>query len=313
MIPYTELRDWLFLRAIRWLSRKLEVDYVLLRDLVKESKQPSNSLYRIITVKRSGKKRKIHIPNGDLMIIQRKINKRILSRFPRSQNSFGFAGGSIENAINIHLGAEAIWTCDIKDAFPSMLQERVFGVFKSHFSPSASHALTLLTTIPLSGALPQGAPTSPRIFDLCMRILDREFSKMAEGIGGRYSRYADNLFFSGEKERLGEIEKEVFSWFQMAELTIHKVRVKDLSSQTAARILGLNIMGKKIHNTRSFKRALRISIHHIGWLLDNGKKDSPEFTKAWRKLQGQMKGFAKVDTLSEKLLRSYSELEKRLG
>lgn len=300
---------WPSLRAIRWLSRKLNFDRVSLQDTIEKSEKPSNSLYRTGIVERNGKERRVHIPNKNLMEIQKKINKRILAKFPRHPNSFGFSGGSIEDAIRPHLGAPAIWTCDIKDAFSSIFREMIFGVFRSHFYATTSHLLILLTT--LSGKLPQGAPTSPRLFDLCMRLLDREFSKIAESNGEKYSRYADNLFFSGGKEYLGGVEKEVFSWFQMAELNLHKVRVKDLNGQMAVRVLGLNIIKQKVHNTRSFKRRLRLTINHLNWLLDHGMKDTKEFEKACKKLQGQM-NFARVDTLSPKLLEAYLELQKRL-
>lgn len=310
-IPYTKRKPWLPLRTLKWLSKKLDVDYALLQNIVKESKKSPNSLYQKITVSRNGKKRTIHVPNNDLMEVQKRINKRILASFPRNPNTFGFSGGNIRDAINIHLEAPAIWTCDIKDAFPSMFRERILGALRIYLSESASQMLVLLTTLPFLGRLPQGAPTSPRIFDLCMRLLDREFVKIAESKAGKYSRYADNLFFSGKREDFGEIEKEVFSWFSMAELDLHKVKVRDLNGQTAAKMLGLNVIGRKIHNTRGFKKALRISIHHTNWLLDNGKKDTPEFVKALQKLRGQM-NFARTDTLPQKLLNDYLELEKQL-
>lgn len=313
-IPYIKSKNWLPQRAIKWLAKRLDIDHVLLQKIIKESKTTPNSLYQTITVKRNGKPRKIRIPSKDLMAIQRKINGMILTKFPRHENAFGFSGGSIVDAISLHLkgpGARSIWMCDIKDAFPSMFRERVLGVFRSQFSESASQMLTLLTTLP-SGQLPQGAPTSPRIFDLCMRLFDREFSKIAEDKKGKYSRYADNIFFSGKKERLIEIEKEVLGWFQMAELDTHKIKIKELRNETAVRMLGLNIIGRKIHNTRGFKRALRLSIHHANWLLDNGKRGTLDFVLTWQKLKGQM-NFARTDTLPPKLLNNYLELNKRLS
>lgn len=302
--------SWLPSRTIRWLSRKLGVDYVLLQNTIEENKKLSSSLYQTIIVRRNGKKRKINIPNEDLKEIQKKINKRILAKIPKNPNIFGFSGGSIEDAISPHLGAEAIWTCDIKNAFPSMFRERVLGVFKRHFSESASQLLTLLTTI--SGKLPQGAPSSPRLFDLCLKTLDREFAKIAESMNGKYTRYADNLIFSGKKEYFCQIESEIFSWFQMAELTLHKVKIKDLDDQKSIRILGLNIIKKKLHNTRSFKKRLRLMIHHLNWMLSHEMKNTGKFEKAWRKLQGQM-NFARIDTLPQKLLNDYLDLEKQLN
>ena len=78
------------------------------------------------------------------------------------------------------------------------------------------------------------------------------------------------------------------------------------------RMLGLNIIGNKIHNTRDFKRRLRLTIHRIRWLLDHGMRDTEEFKTAQRKLRGQM-AFARIDTLPQKLLDSYRALEERLN
>lgn len=305
-------RYWFPIRAANWLSKKLSIDSDLLQRLIKEGTERPDSLYQTIIVRRSGKKRKLHVPNDDLKQVQKRINKRILAKFPMSPDISGFSGGSIEKAIRPHLGGPAIWMCDIKDAFPSTFKERVFGVFRAHFSETVSQLLTFLTTIPSSGALPQGAPTSPRIFDLSLKLLDREFAKIAKDKKGKYTRYADNLFFSCRKNQLQDVEKEVFTWFHMAGLDVHKVKIRCLATKESTRMLGFNVIKRKIHNTRDFKKALRLSIHHVNWLLNNGKRETLDFAKAWQKLQGQM-NFARTDTIPPKLLNDYLELKKRLS
>jgi retron-type reverse transcriptase len=52
------------------------------------------------------------------------------------------------------------------------------------------------------GALPTGAPTSPAIANLILRSADAAITKAAEANGITYTRYADDLTFSGESNVL---------------------------------------------------------------------------------------------------------------
>jgi RNA-directed DNA polymerase len=45
--------------------------------------------------------------------------------------------------------------------------------------------------------LPQGAPTSPALASLCAYALDARLSAAARAAGATYTRYADDLLFSG--------------------------------------------------------------------------------------------------------------------
>lgn len=47
--------------------------------------------------------------------------------------------------------------------------------------------------------LPQGAPTSPALANACAWRLDRRLHGLARSFGARYTRYADDLAFSGNR------------------------------------------------------------------------------------------------------------------
>jgi len=62
--------------------------------------------------------------------------------------------------------------------------------------------------------LPQGAPTSPALANLCAFGLDRRLAGAAAAVGAEYSRYADDLAFSGDAAFARRIQK--FSTFAAA-------------------------------------------------------------------------------------------------
>jgi hypothetical protein len=104
---------------------------------------------------------------------------------------------------------------DLEDFFAAVVAARVFGIFRAAGYPEAvAHVLTGLCTnaVPLSESvpdhfrlsrrlatphLPQGAPTSPALANLCAFGLDRRLTALAARFGATYSRYADDLVLSG--------------------------------------------------------------------------------------------------------------------
>jgi RNA-directed DNA polymerase len=172
--------------------------------------------------------RPIAQPKHRLKTIQRRILREILDRIPAHDAAHGFVRGrSARTHAALHVARGSVMRMDLEDFFASVPAARVYGVFRTAGYPEAvAHTLTALcvTVIPhaewaalprpqdpaLIGRhhrlgrrlatphLPQGAPTSPALASLAASGLDRRLAAVAPALAARYSRYADDLTFSGD-------------------------------------------------------------------------------------------------------------------
>lgn len=164
--------------------------------------------------KKSGGTRKIEAPNDELKAIQLWIKENILDKFSVSQYAKGFVKGvSIyDNALQ-HTKKELIINIDLKDFFPSIGYNEVYKVFKYiGYTESVSKLLTTLCTNPYN-VLPQGSPASPVLSNLVSLKLDKRLGCLAKKIGADYTRYADDITFSGKKsiKKYIEVIKKIIS------------------------------------------------------------------------------------------------------
>lgn len=183
------------------LGRPWDNNYQRFDNLLFKAVTRHPGLYKKVAIpKRSKGKRVLLIPCPDLLFIQRLINKNILKGESGHPNAYGFSGGNVRQALQRIIDAkQPIFTTDVANAFPNTTGDTVFNIFMDlGYGFYVAYYLTCLTTsiFGVTGILPQGAPTSPRLFDLAFEPLDRKLSKLAKRVEGTYVRYADNLFFT---------------------------------------------------------------------------------------------------------------------
>jgi len=137
-----------------------------------------------------------------------------LRKVPAHDAAHGFVTGrsTVSNA-RPHLQAAVVVNCDLQDFFGTIHAHRVIGLLAElGYSPAAATVLGLLCTeaprrvIEYAGTtwhvatarrcLPQGAPTSPAISNLIARRLDARLHGIADKLGYRYTRYADDMTWS---------------------------------------------------------------------------------------------------------------------
>ena len=155
--------------------------------------------YRQFKIKKKlGGDRLITVPSPSLMMVQKWIYNNILidKKIHYSAHGFNFNKSIITNA-KMHIGHKAFLKIDLKDFFPSIPINWIINYFKQQgYPPKIAFYMASLCT--LDDSLPQGAPTSPILSNILFYNLDKTLYKFSKKNNLIYTRYADDLIFSGD-------------------------------------------------------------------------------------------------------------------
>lgn len=112
-------------------------------------------------------------------------------------SAFGYrAGRNIRENAEKHSGNRILLSVDIQDFFPSISRRVIVDVFKSlGIVPEVSDLLARFVTI--DGTLPLGLPTSPSLSNVIALPIDKALYRLAAKSDAIYSRYSDDMSFSG--------------------------------------------------------------------------------------------------------------------
>lgn len=161
--------------------------------------------------KDNGGWRLLHNPLEPLRMIQERIKETYLDQLSISDIAHGCVKGrSIVTNADRHIHSHSMLSVDLTDAFGtvSLHQHLVWQPFvtpqivkdfdrklkQSEFEVMAQ--LVDKKNIDGNWRLPQGAITSPGIFNYCCKRLHSQLSNLANNVGGVATCYVDNLFFS---------------------------------------------------------------------------------------------------------------------
>jgi hypothetical protein len=165
--------------------------------------------------KRSGGHRLIYAPKKRLKAIQRSLHEQLVSKLPVSPYAHGFRSGrSVATNAAPHVAKPVVIKLDVADCFPTIHVGRVRGLLIGcGYSYPVAQTLAVLMTEPprqpveVEGGLyhvpvgprvcVQGAPTSPGLCNAILRRLDYRLAGLARKYGYDFTRYADDLTFSG--------------------------------------------------------------------------------------------------------------------
>jgi RNA-directed DNA polymerase len=193
------LRDRFFTLQSRGdVARLLDVR---LMDVIYYAVRHRNPYGAFVVRKRSGAgSRIIEEPQAGLKIMQQKLLQVLDAVYEAPDEVHGFVRGrSIATNAFAHERAQEILNVDLSDFFGSVNFGRVRGLWRAEpysLSHDAATVIAQLTTH--DNHLPQGAPTSPILANMVARSLDRRMRRLATRRRLTYTRYADDLTFSGQ-------------------------------------------------------------------------------------------------------------------
>jgi len=246
--------------------------------------------------KRSGGHREICAPYPALLDCQRWLASTVWQAFTPHPAAHGFVSGrSIKTNAAVHLGADCILKMDLADFFPSIRINRVIALLRSVGYPlNIAYVMAKLATF--EGVLPQGAATSPSISNAVCRRLDMRLFEMAKAWDLRYSRYADDLTFSGVRLP-GMLEDRVTHIIGEEGFTIRHEKTVSLGRRDPKFITGIAVHTGTLRIPRKLRRSLRQEIHYIrryGLTSHRSKRRIRDLAFIYR-LQGRLAFWAWVE------------------
>ena len=225
--------------------------------------KPEKNYRQFSIPKRRGGKREILAPNPEMLAAQRWILSNILQGLYVSDYCHSFtANKSIITNAKIHLGATRILKMDLKDFFPSINQRRVISLFRS-IGYTRKIAVPLSQICCFDQQLPQGAATSPAISNLVAYRLDCRLAALAGKFDLNYSRYADDLTFSGSS--LGKSTIRIITQIVRDEgFMENENKTVMLHSNNQKRVItGISVQGDKLKVPKKKKREIRSEVHNF--------------------------------------------------
>ncbi|MBS0250656.1 MAG: RNA-directed DNA polymerase [Proteobacteria bacterium] len=229
--------------------------------------------------KRSGGERLIHAPKRQLKAVLRRLNTLLVSKLPVSKHAHGFLQGrSVATNAAPHVGKAVVLHFDIKDCFPSIHYGRVRGLLIAlgYSYPVAAALAVLMTESPRQPVVAegktyqvpigprvciQGAPTSPGLCNAILLRLDHRLAGLARKHGFAYTRYADDLTFSGnDTKKIAKLLKLVPQIIFEEGFAANTKKTRVMRAGRRQAVTGV-VVNKDMGLSRQERRNLRAALH----------------------------------------------------
>lgn len=313
MLPITKEQSNEFLLSLNLIDKDIP-DSQKIKTLYAISNRVESN-YNVYKIKKhNGSYRTIYAPKPLLKSIQRKILKNILNNKEISPYAKAYHEGiSLKDNAYPHMNKKIILKLDIIDFFENI---SFYDVYKScfnipYFPESVGHLLTYLCTY--ESRLPQGAPTSSYISNLVMKEFDTEIGEYCKSKDISYTRYSDDMTFSGDfnpREIITKVRKMLYK----LNLKINNKKVHVINNSQQQNVTGL-VVNNKVQTSSRYRNKIRQEIYYINkYGLENHLskiKYQQSKNQYLDSLYGKILYVLNIDSKNQEFIK-YKELVKNL-
>lgn len=261
-----QLQRFLHFNSVHDLAQLLNIDQAIIEQVLDKPKR----YHEFPIPKRSGGKRMIHSPSRPLKDIQKRLSVYLTRIYHAYAPTLihGFIKTSkrqpsrniITNATQ-HLDRPYLLNIDIENFFPTITAEIIKSAFMKlpfqMYSDEGASIISLLLT--RNWVLPAGSPASPIVSNIIFYDTDLTLHKYCGTNKLIYTRYADDLSFSGEHIDNHMIEA-IKQLIIQQQFMINEKKVRLQSRQSAQYVTGIKV-NTKLNINRTYIRQLRSILH----------------------------------------------------
>lgn len=161
---------------------------------------------RIMIPQRRRRPREVLMPSVglDRVLKQLRIGLMKVSGYVEPEHVHGFVTGrDIATNASQHLNQDVVLKVDLMDFFGTIDLGRLSSALGSlAFDERCSEAVAGVCLV--ENSLAQGFSTSPILSNIAFLETDRELAEAAAEVGIRYTRYVDDMTFSGSRSRIND-------------------------------------------------------------------------------------------------------------
>lgn len=240
-----------------------------------------------IPKKKKGEFRIIDAPEPTLKYIQQGLNLALQTIYTPHSAAMGFVPRrSVVTGARMHLGQRLVYNIDLKDFFHTITSGRLFKRLTAKPFCLDGGVASLVTDLCCytgsdgRSVLPMGAPTSPTVTNIICERMDTKLTALAKAYGLKYTRYADDVTFSGMVNVFGEDSRFIKSMRNIIEreegFAINPDKTRLCHRGMRQEVTGVTV-NEKENVPRRYVGQLRTMLHN--WEMDGHDRAQAVFER----------------------------------